>query len=116
MRENESRRTAEKSTQRVVEELKARQRNLIWPDALINSRSVDEFLWRGAPDAPLIQRVTAWLFGLAFIAVGIALIVAAYEKHFIIVGVLSIAWFLVGGRVCLNGVRRRGGKPGKDRQ
>jgi hypothetical protein len=106
MRANESRRPKERSTRSVVGELKAKQRNLVWPDALINSRGVDEFLWKGAPDAPLVQRIAAWLFGLAFIAVGFGFLDVAYEKGFIVFGVLSIVWFFVGVRVFLNGFRR----------
>jgi hypothetical protein len=107
MRANESRRPKERSTRSVVEGLKAKQRNLVWPDALINSRGVDEFLWKGAPNAPLVQRVAAWLFGLAFIAVGLGFIAVAYEKGFIVFGVLSIVWFFAGVKVFLNGFRRR---------
>lgn len=116
MSANESRHPNERSTRKVVEELKARQRNLVWPDALINSRSVDQFLWRGAPDAPLVQRVGAWLFGLAFIAVGGVFLLVAYKKHFIVFGIFSIVWFFVGGRVFLNGFRRRGTKLAKNKQ
>jgi len=116
MSANESRRPNEKSTRKVVEELKARQRNLVWPDALINSRSVDEFLWKGAPDAPLVQRIGAWLFGLAFTLVGIFGLIVTYEKHFIAFGILSIVFLFVGARVLLNGFRRRGTKLAKNKK
>jgi hypothetical protein len=115
MRVGSSHQRAEE-TSRTVEELKARQRNLVWPDALINSRGVDEFLWRGAPDAPLVQRVGAWLFGLAFAAVGIGWLVVAYKKHFIVFGILSVVWLYVGARVFLNGFLRRGTKPAKNKK
>jgi hypothetical protein len=94
--------------QRVIEEIKSKQRNFVFPDTLRNSRSVDEFLWKGSPNAPIVQRMAAWMFGLFFILAGVAFIDVAYEKHYWIFGVLSVVWFLVGGKVFLNGFRRRG--------
>ena len=35
-----------------IEAIKAKQRNTVWPDTMVNSRGVDAFLWRGDPDAP----------------------------------------------------------------
>jgi hypothetical protein len=77
---------------------------------MINSRGVDEFLWKGSPDAPFVQRIAAWVFGVFFVLGSIAWLDAAFERHSVIVGVLSIAWFLVGGKVFLNGFRRRKAK------
>ena len=51
----------------VIEEIKAKQRNTAWPDTIVNSRGVDEFLWKGSSDAPLVQRIGAWIFGLTFV-------------------------------------------------
>lgn len=116
MNANESHRPSERRTRKVVEELKARQRNLVWPDALINSRSVDQFLWRGAPNAPLVQRVGAWLFGLVFTVVGIGFLVVAYKKHFLVFGLLSIVLLYVGSRVFLNGFQKRGIKAAKNKK
>jgi hypothetical protein len=94
----------------LVEQVKAKQRNIVWPDTMINGRAVDEFLWKGSPDAPLVQRIAAWGFGVFFVLGSIAWLDAAFERHSVIVGVLSIAWFLLGGKVFLNGFRRRKAK------
>jgi hypothetical protein len=64
-----------------MEEIEAKQRNTVWPDTLRNSRSVDEFLWKGSSDAPLVQRAGAWIFGLTFILLSLALLDVAYEKQ-----------------------------------
>jgi hypothetical protein len=93
--------------QNVIEEIKSKQRNVDFPDTLRNSRSVDEFLWRGSPNAPVVQRVAAWIFGLFFILAGIAFMNIAYEKRFWLFGVLAIGWFLIDGKIFLNGFRRR---------
>lgn len=90
-----------------IEDLRAKQRNTVWPDPIRNSRSVDAFLWNGSPDAPLVQRIGAWIFGLTFILAGLLWVSVAYEKHDRVFGVLSIVWFAVGGKVFLNGFRRR---------
>jgi hypothetical protein len=95
-----------------IGELEAKQRNTVWPDPMINSRGVDEFLWRGSPDAPLVQRVAAWILGIFFILAGLAWLVGAYLRGWWVIAVLSILWFYVGGRVFLNGFRRhKAGKP-----
>jgi hypothetical protein len=93
--------------ERVIDDIEAKLKNTVWPDTMINSRSVDAFLWKGDPDAPLVQRVGAWIFGLFFILGGVGWATAAYEKQSPLVGLLSIGWFLIGGKVFLNGFRRR---------
>lgn len=102
------------SRKKFIEEIKAKQRNTVWPGPLINSRGVDEFLWRGDPNAPLVQRMAAWIFGIFFIVVGgFGFLAVAYQKGWWAFGVLSIVWFLVGGKVFLNGFRRRKAKVSK---
>jgi hypothetical protein len=56
-----------------IEESRARQRNIVFPDTVRNGRSVDAFFWNGSPDPPLVQRIAAWIFGLFFIGIGLAL-------------------------------------------
>jgi hypothetical protein len=91
---------------RLIEEIKAKQSNTVWPDTLRNSRGVDEFLWKGAPNAPLVQRIGAWIFGLTFILLAVVFADIAYEKHAWPIGALAVILLMVGGKVCLNGIRR----------
>jgi hypothetical protein len=93
--------------QSLIEEIKATQQNTLWPDTMKNSSSVDEFLWKGSPDAPLVQRIGACIFGLTFILGGLGWFAAAYEKNDRVFGILSIPWFFIGGKIFLNGFRRR---------
>ena len=93
-----------------IRQIEARQQNTVWPGHLINSRGVDEFLWRGNPDAPLVQRMAAWIFGVAFMIVGLALLCIAYDKHSWIDIVVSLMSFLIGSKIFLNGFRRRSSK------
>lgn len=98
------------NTQSFIEEFKAKQENTVWPGPLQNAKSVDEFLWKGSPDAPLVPRIGAWIFGLFFIFVGVASIDIASEKHSLLTAVISIAWFLIGFKVFLNGFQKRRAK------
>ncbi len=55
--------------QKTVEELKERQRNLTWPEALKNSRTWMSFFGRVHPKAPLVQRIgmrLLWIHVYAF--------------------------------------------------
>ena len=98
--------TENSNQQRLVEEIEAKQKNTVWPDTMKNSRSVDEFLWKGSPDAPLIQRMGAWLFGIFFLLCGFACLDLAYKSHSWADVIYSVAGFLIGGKVFLNGFRR----------
>ena len=91
---------------KVISEIRAKQRNIVFPDTLRNSRGVDEYLWKGSPNATRVQRVASWMFGCFFILAGVAFVDVAFEKQDWPSGVFSICWFLVGGKVFLNGFRR----------
>ena len=82
-----------------IESVKASQRNTIWPDVLRGSRSVDEFLWKGARNAPLVKRIGAVVLGLAYVIIALAFVVMAFEqrKWFIAVAVPIV--FGLGGMV-----------------
>jgi hypothetical protein len=106
-------RTESSKRKRLIEGIKAKQRNTIWPDTLINSQGVNEFLWKGSPDAPLVQRIAAWIFGVVFILIGVGWLAGAYQKQWWGIGLLSIVWFFIGGKVFLNGFRWRKARASK---
>jgi hypothetical protein len=89
-----------------IEEIRAKQRNTVWPDPLRNSRAVDEFLWRGSSKAPLVQRVGALIFGLAYILSGAGLAAILFEREAYILLVLVAMLWLVAGKMLLNVVRK----------
>jgi len=92
--------------ERFIEEIEAKQRNTIWPDAMKNSSCVDAFLWKGFPDAPLVQRMGAWIFGMFFLFSSLCFIEISYEKRSWVVFFSSIPILLLGVKVFLNGFRR----------
>jgi len=55
-----------------IDEVRASQRNIVFPDTVRNARSADLFLWRGSPRPSRVQRIAAWMIGLQFIGLGLA--------------------------------------------
>ncbi len=50
----------------VSDDVRARQRNTIWPDTLRNETTFLGFLWNGSPTATPVQRVGIALIALIF--------------------------------------------------
>jgi len=94
-----------------IDETRARQRNIVFPDTVRNARSVDVFFWRGSPHPTVIQRIAAWMFGLAFIAAGIGLFWVAFLSRSSFANVLfavsiSVLSLFAGIRIFRNGFPR----------
>jgi hypothetical protein len=89
-----------------IESVKARQRNLIWPDVLRGSRSVDELLWKGASDAPMVQRIGAVILALAYLMVAVVFVSMAVEHGSWFGGALAAILFGVGGWFIRNALRK----------
>ena len=96
----------QKGVPSLIEEVKAKQRNIVWPDPIRNSRTVDAFLWRGSPNATTVQRIGAGIFGLFFLSIGIATVVLAYERQSLIHLLVGLFSCVVGIRVTSNAFRR----------
>jgi hypothetical protein len=90
-----------------IKGVRARQRNVVWPDALLNGRAVDVFLWRGSVKPPLVQRIGAWLIGAVFILDGLGLVGFAREWKSRYLVCLALACVLLGIRVFRNGFGKR---------
>jgi hypothetical protein len=90
----------------VEQAIAAKQNNIVWPGPLINSKAVDQFLWRGSSDPSAVQRVGAWLFGLVFVTGGVSLLTFGLEERSILLAAISAGSILVGLRVFRNGFRR----------
>jgi hypothetical protein len=90
----------------LLEDVERRQRNTVWPDPLVNGRAVDEYLWKGKPTAPLVQRIGAVVFGCAYLIAGAGLAVTLLEKHLYPL-VISIVCWLVAGKMLMNALKRK---------
>jgi hypothetical protein len=93
-----------------IGQIERQQSNILWPDSLHNSRGVDELLWKGKKDAPLIQRAGIAVFALLFLTVGAAILLQAIDERSIIEGafggfsILLAIWLF---RNALRGLRRK---------
>ncbi len=90
-----------------IESLEVRQKNILWPDVLRGGRSVDELLWKGASDAPLVQRIGILILASAYLIVALAFISRAAEQESWLAGFFACALVAVGGWFIRNAVRRR---------
>jgi hypothetical protein len=92
------------------EELEAKQRNLVWPDTMRNSRGVDVLFFKGDPKAPTVQRVGCWVFGISMFfvtATSIAELLDSKDAGWAIMAIFSGAfggWVFSRGFV---GLRKR---------
>jgi hypothetical protein len=90
----------------IIEDVKLRQRNAVWPDAMVNSSSVDALLWKGSPNATKVQRVGIAIWGMAFACVGVFCELLAYEKRNLIPAFFGSLPLAVGARLFRNAFKR----------
>ncbi len=95
------------SPKEFADEVRRRQKNLVWPDFVVNGGLVDGFLVRGSAGAPLVQRIGAWLFGLTFLGQAAVLLSIALDQRLWFVALFSVAWMLLGLTVCRSALRGR---------
>jgi len=98
-----------KHPEELSDELRVKQENILWPNTVRNGRSVDALIWKGSPEATLVQRIGIWLFGLAFFAVGLEMLSWARRAGSRPLGYFSCLWLLLGIKVTLNAFRRHRG-------
>ncbi|MGD0628661.1 MAG: hypothetical protein ABR987_04880 [Terracidiphilus sp.] len=90
----------------LIEDVRTKQGNTLWPDAMANSSSVDALLWKGSPKATKIQRIGIAIWGLAFVCIGAACDLGAYEKHELPLMFFGILWLALGTKLVLNAFKR----------
>jgi hypothetical protein len=94
------------SQDQLIEDVRANQRNTLWPDAMVNSSSVDALLWKGSPNATKVQRIGIAIWGLAFACLGAACELGAYEKHELFPAFFGFPWLALGTKLFLNAFKR----------
>lgn len=95
------------SRNKLSSDIKARQRNILWPDTLRNGALVDAFAWRGSPNASCIQRIGTALFGLLFLCPAILLMrFGVLEKgpalFRLLMFLLALPWIAIGCKLLRN--------------
>src|ERR1035437_6152886 len=84
-----------------VDDIKAKQNNVVWPGPLANSRGVDAFFWKGSPNPTKIQRVAAWLCAATDIGGALMLGMLAWKiggTALIVLGGMAVLVFALGIR------------------
>ena len=89
-----------------IESVKESQKNTIWPDVLRGSRSVDELLWKGARDAPMVQRIGVVILALAYLLVAVVFVSMAVGQGSWFAGAFAALLFGVGGWFIRNALRK----------
>jgi phosphotransferase system glucose/maltose/N-acetylglucosamine-specific IIC component len=86
----------------IREEIEAKQRTVLFEDGLRAGKSVDDFLWKGDPNAKPIQRAGLVVFGLTFWLLGILLIAISWAKD---EGIATVIGSLIGSAFVLVAIR-----------
>jgi hypothetical protein len=96
----------------LIEDMRARQQNTLWPDAMVNSSSVDELLWKGSPKATKVQRIGIAIWGGTFALLGVVFEMIASQKDELVPAVLGLPLLALGTKLFLNAFKRNP-KPAK---
>jgi hypothetical protein len=92
----------------LLKDFESHQRNVVWPDTMVNGHSVDELLWKGSPNATKVQRVGIAIWGLFFLSLGVFFVfVLASEQHSFFAAILGLLLMALGTRIILNAFNRR---------
>jgi Flp pilus assembly protein TadB len=91
----------------MANDLRLRQRNIIFPDSREAGRDADALLWKGSDKLPGVQRVGIAIFGLFFVVAAVVLAAIAAEGHSILGALVSIGFLCVGARVLFNSIPKR---------
>ena len=92
---------------REISEIESEQQNAAVAEKLLESHEVDEPLFKGSANAPLVQRIGTIIFGAFFILAGVTFATLGFEKRSWAIGIISIGSFLLGGRMVQNALRRK---------
>ncbi len=83
-----------------------RQRNLTWPDLLRNGRPIDELLFKGKKDAPLVQCIGIVVVAVMYIMVGVLFVDLFATQRSWFDAVFALGLFCAAGFFIRNASRR----------
>jgi hypothetical protein len=95
----------------MVDDLRARQRNTVFPDGRAGGGRLDALLWKGSDTLSGIQRVGIAFIGLFMVMIAVAFAAEAATDHSILWTSFAIGLLYVGARVLFNSIPKR--KPTK---
>src|SRR5579862_3192270 len=95
-----------KDLQNFVDDIRAKQRNTVWPDPMVNARGMDEFLFKGSRNPATVQPVGAWIVACGFLGPGVVILGMSFKEGSLIGIGFGLACLLIGIKVFRNGFRR----------
>lgn len=90
--------------EKLVDDVEFKQRNTIWPDAMVNASSADELMWKGSRHITKVPRVGVGLFGFVFVLSGISL--GTMADGFWPGYLIGAGFFCVGCKLLWDSVRK----------
>ncbi len=93
-----------------MRELEDKQKSTLWLDTLRNGATVDGFLWKGSPNATLVQRIGLTLFALLWSMPGVLLLGFGFAEpgpvwFRVVMLVLALPFLLLGAKLIANAFR-----------
>lgn len=83
-----------------IKDIRAKQRNVTWPDLPQNATSVDKLLWHGSRHATAIQKAGSLIFGFFFGLIGASFIYWSSWQHEPVLTLAGLPFLLLGIRIC----------------
>jgi hypothetical protein len=83
-----------------IADTKAKQRNVMEPDLLHNTSSVDKLLWHGSCQATKVQKAGSLIFGFFFGTIGASFIYWSSWQHEPVLTFAGLPFLLLGIRIC----------------
>jgi hypothetical protein len=93
--------------QRMMDDLDAKQRNILWLQSLKNGRNVDAFLWKGAEKPTASMRIGAFLLGTIYLISALAICYASAEGGSIFGVLVSFGFLYLGARVLIKSIPKK---------
>ena len=92
----------------LVDDVRQRQRNITYPDLIVNASGSDELMLKGSPRITRVQRVGVGIFGLFFLMAGVSIVtgIKIREEGWWIGVPIAAAFVLVGCKLLWNSVRK----------
>ena len=101
----------EPDQQELIDNFAAKQRNTLWPDALRNSSTVDELLWKGSPRPSKVQRAGVVVFGVLFMILAFSMATIAVDSHSPLTGLVACGLLYAASRMLWNSIPKRPKEP-----
>jgi hypothetical protein len=102
--------------EKLHEEMKARQQNVVWPGPTRNARFFYDFLWNGSQNATPVLRIGAFLLGLVYLVSGWTMFYYSFLDGSFLGVLISFGFLWLGVRVLYKALRKPAPKSQRPRR